>query len=141
MATPLSNFTINTNKAAASDAKLPTLRGAITVIDIDGTPVEFEHAAWGPNAAKDGKREYFSVRISPKDPALAARQAQMSNGRLATPAIENLPANFDAGKIGSGVVFETTEEERAAAVAAGKKPRSFFGTAIVLLPSGPGALA
>ena len=54
-----SNFTINANKGAARDPKLPTMRGEATILDIDGTPVPFEHAVWGPNApTEQGKREY-----------------------------------------------------------------------------------
>lgn len=140
-----SNFTINKNKSASSDAKLPTMRGEATIIDADGTPVEFEHAIWGPNPPKeDGKREYYSLRITPKDPALAARQAQMANGRIPTPDVPNAPDGYAeqpiAPTIGQGVLFERTREELEKAAAAGKKPTSFFGNVVVLLPSGPRAI-
>lgn len=132
---PFSNFTINRNNANGTNT--PTLRGKITVIDIDGKPVEFEHAAWGPNAAQGDKREYYSIRITPTDPALAARQAQMQNGNLPMPAVPNPIDGMTMDKIGAGAIFETTEAERQASIAAGKKARSFFGSALVLLPSGP----
>ena len=140
-----SNFTINSNRSAASDPKLPTMRGEATIIDRDGTTVQFEHAVWGPNApSEEGKREYYSLRMTPKDPALAARQAQMANGRIATPDVPNAPANYNTGtiapKIGQGVLFERTREELEKAAADGKKPTSFFGSVVVLLPSGPRAI-
>ena len=135
---PFSNFTINANRATNPNA--PTLKGAVTVIDTDGTAVEFEHAAWGPNAAADGKREYHSIVITPKDPALAARQTQIQNGKLPMPEVANAVEGLKLDRLGRGVIFETTPEERAAAEAAGKKVRTYFGSALVLLPSGPRAI-
>ncbi len=136
---PYSNFTINANRTTGTNA--PTLKGKITVIDIDGTAHEFEHAAWGPNAPlTDGKREYYSVAVTPLDPALAARQAQIVAGKLPMPEITNAPEGLKLDVLGRGVLFETNPEERAAAEAAGKKVRTWFGSALVLLPSGPKAI-
>ena len=140
-----SNFTLNANKGAARDPKLPTMRGEATILDVDGTPVPFEHAVWGPNApTEDGKREYYSLRITPKDPALAARQAQMANGRIETPDVPNARDDYNAGtiapKIGQGVLFERSRDELEKAASDGKKPTSFFGSVVVLLPSGPRAI-
>jgi hypothetical protein len=132
---PFSNFTLNANRATGPNS--PTLRGVVTVIDVDGTPVQFEHATWGPNAGAEGKREYYSIAITPKDPSLAARQAQIVNGRLPLPEIPNPAEGLDLDRLGRGVLFETTAEERAAAEKAGKKVRTYFGSALVLLPSGP----
>ena len=132
---PYSNFTINANRATGANS--PTLKGKITVIDIDGTAHDFEHAAWGPNApTDDSKREYYSVTVTPLDPALAARQAQIVAGKLPMTEIANAPEGLKLDTLGRGVLFETTKEERAAAEAAGKKVRTYFGAALVLLPSG-----
>ena len=136
---PFSNFTINANRT--TNPKAPTLKGKITVIDTDGSAHEFEHAAWGPNAPTEaGKREYFSVTVMPLDPALAARQAQIISGRIAMADVANAPDGLKLDTLGRGVLFETTPEERAAAEAAGKKVRTWFGSALVLLPSGPKAI-
>lgn len=136
---PYSNFTINANRATG--ANTPTLKGKITVIDTDGTAHEFEHAAWGPNAPTDAaKREYYSVNVTPLDPALAARQAQILAGKLPMAEVVNAPEGIKLDTLGRGVLFETTPEERAAAAAANKKVRTYFGSALVLLPSGPKAI-
>lgn len=135
---PFSNFTINRSKATSAEA--PTLRGRLTVIDVDGTPIEYEHATWGPTAPRDGQREYYGMQITPLDPALAARQSQIQNGKLGMPAVPNAPTGVNLDKLGRGVLFETSEEERKRAEAAGKKVRTYFGSALVLLPSGPRAV-
>lgn len=135
---PFSNFTINRNKGAGD--KAPTLRGKLTVIDVDGTPVHFEHAAWGPYPPRDGAREYYGVEITPLDPALAARQSQIQNGKLGMPAVPNAPVGVNLDKLGRGVLFETSDEEKKRAEAAGRKVRTYFGSALVLLPSGPRAI-
>lgn len=138
-----SNFTLNKN--ISKDPRHPTMIGQATIIDIDGTPVQFEHGVWGPNPPKEeGKREYYSLRMTPKDPALAARQQQMVHGRLPTPEVPNARDGYYeaaiAPTIGEGALFERSPEENAKGIADGKKPTSFFGSVVVLLPSGPRAI-
>lgn len=132
---PFSEFTINT--AYPKAANDPTIQGKITVI-VDGQPITASYSGWGPNApTKGGTRPYYSIRINPTDPALAAEQHAIRNGRMPAPAVPNANAGLKLDTIGEGVLFATTADEQADAVARGVKARSFFGGAIVLTAKGP----
>ena len=132
---PFSEFTINT--AFPKAANDPTIQGRLTVI-VDGRPVTASYSGWGPNApTKGGARPYYSIRINPTDPALAAEQHAIRNARMPAPPIPNANAGLKLDTIGEGVLFATTPEEQADAAVRGVKVRSFFGGAIVLTPKGP----
>ncbi len=134
MAQPkFSDFTLNFNPGARGNDKAPTLRGSAKVIDTDATSVEFEVAAWGPNKAQSGGPDFYSVTFTPKDPALAARQLK---SELDGP-VRNAIDGFEIKKLGTGRLFERTDEQIAAAKAGGKSLPKFNGHALVLLPSGP----
>ena len=106
-----SDFTLNFNPAARGNDKAPTLKGKAKVIDSDGTPTEFETAAWGPNKAQSGGPDFYNVTFTPKDPALAARQLKTELG-----PVRNQPEGFELTKLGTGRIFEHSDEELSAAV-------------------------
>ena len=132
---PFSEFTINT--AFPKAANDPSIQGKLTVI-VDGQPVPATYSGWGPNApTQGGSRPYYSIRINPTDPALAAEQHAIRNARMPAPPVPNPNAGLKLDTIGEGVLFATTPEEQADAAARGVKVRSFFGGAIVLTAKGP----
>ena len=132
---PFSEFTINS--AFPKAANDPTIQGKLTVI-VDGQPITATYSGWGPNApTSGGSRPYYSIRINPTDPALAAEQHALRTGRMPAGPVPNPNAGLKLDAIGEGVLFATTAEEQADAAARGVKVRSFFGGAIVLTPKGP----
>jgi len=128
-----SDFTLNFNPAARSNDKAPTLKGRAKVIDSDGAATEFDVAAWGPNKAQSGGPDFYNVTFTPKDPAHAARQLKTEFDGPVRNAIEG----FELARLGTGRLFERTDDQVAAAKAQGKSLPRFFGHALVLLPSGP----
>jgi hypothetical protein len=128
-----SDFTLNFNPGARGNDKAPTLKGKAKVIDGDGTPAEFDVAAWGPNKAQTGGPDFYNVTFTPKDPAHAARQLKTEIDGPVRNAIEG----FELKTLGSGRLFERTDEEIAKAKAGGKSLPKFYGHGLVLLPSGP----
>jgi hypothetical protein len=128
-----SEFTLNFNPGARGNDKAPTLRGSAKVLDTDGSPVEFEVAAWGPNKAQSGGPDFYNLDLRPKDPALAARQLKTT---LDGP-VRNTIEGFELKKLGAGRLFERSDDQVAAAKAGGKTLPKFNGHALVLLPSGP----
>jgi len=128
-----SDFTLNFNPAARGNDKAPTLKGRAKVIDSDGAATEFDVAAWGPNKAQSGGPDFYNVTFTPKDPAHAARQLKTELDGPVRNAIEG----FELAKLGSGRLFERSDEQIAAAKAQGKSLPRFFGHGLVLLPSGP----
>ncbi len=130
-----SDFTLNFNPGARGNDKAPTLKGKSKVIDADGSETEFEVAAWGPNKAQSGGPDYYNVTFTPKDPALAARQLKTEPG-----PVRNAIEGFELTKLGSGKIFERTDEEVTTAKAGGKNLPKFFGHVLVQLASGPVAV-
>jgi hypothetical protein len=128
-----SDFTLNFNPGARGNDKAPTLKGKAKVIDGDGTPTEFDVAAWGPNKAQSGGPDFYNVTFTPKDPAHAARQLKTEIDGPVRNAIEG----FELTKLGSGRLFERTDEQIATAKTGGKNLPKFFGHGLLLLPSGP----
>jgi hypothetical protein len=128
-----SDFTLNFNPGARANDKAPTLKGKAKVIDGDGTAVEFDVAAWGPNKAQSGGPDFYNVAFTPKDPAHAARQLKTE---LDGP-VRNAIDGFELTKLGSGRLFERGDDQIAKAKADGKTLPKFFGHGLVLLPSGP----
>jgi hypothetical protein len=128
-----SDFTLNFNPAARGNDKAPTLKGKARVLDTDGAATEFDVAAWGPNKAQSGGPDFYNVTFTPKDPAHAARQLRTEIDGPVRNAIEG----FELAKLGTGRLFERTEEELALGKATGKTLPKFFGHGLVLLPSGP----
>lgn len=132
MTKPFSEFTLNFNPGARSNDKAPTMKGKAKVLDAD-TAIEFDVAAWGPNKAQSGGPDYYNLTLTPKDPALAARQLKTEFDGSVPNAIEG----FELKKLGSGRIFERTDDDVRAATADGKAPPKFYGHALVLLPTGP----
>jgi hypothetical protein len=132
MSKQFSEFTLNFNSGARANDKAPTMKGKAKVIDDGGG--EFEVAAWGPNKAQSGGPDFYNLTLTPKDPALAARQlkTEMLEGD-----VPNAIEGFELKKLGIGRIFERTAEELNAGKATGKNLPKFYGHALVLLPSGP----
>jgi len=128
-----SDFTLNFNPGARGNDKAPTLKGKAKVIDGDGSATEFEVAAWGPNKAQSGGPDFYNVSFTPKDPAHAARQLKTELDGPVRNAIEG----FELTKLGSGRLFERTDDQIAKAKDEGKSLPKFYGHGLVLLPSGP----
>jgi hypothetical protein len=126
-----SEFTLNFNSAARGNDKAPTLRGKAKVIDAEGSATEFDVAAWGPNKAQSGGPDFYNVTLTPKDPAHAARQLKTELDGPVPNAIDG----FELSKLGTGRLFERSDEQLAAAKQDGKSLPKFFGHALVLLPS------
>jgi hypothetical protein len=103
------------------------------VVDADSTATEFEVAAWGPNKAQTGGPDFYNVTFTPKDPALAARTLKTEIDEPVPNAIEG----FELTKLGSGRLFERTDDQIAKAKGEGKALPKFYGHGLVLLPSGP----
>jgi hypothetical protein len=74
------------------------------------------------------------VTFTPKDPALAARTVKTELDGPVRNAIEG----FELKKLGTGRLFERTDEQISTASAEGKTLPKFYGHALLLLPSGPG---
>src|SRR5450631_4124088 len=121
-----SDFTLNFNPGARGNDKAPTLRGKATVLNADAA-TEFDVAAWGPNKAQTGGPDFYNITFTPKDPALAARQLKTELG-----PVRNQPEGFELTKLGSGRIFERSEDE----LAKNPKQPKFYGHGLVLLPSG-----
>lgn len=135
---PFSEFTVNNAYPKTKDD--PSLRGKLVVI-VDGQPVAATWAAFGPYApSEEGSRHYYRVRITPNDPELAAKQTSIKFGRMPMPDIANANAGLKLDTVGEGVLFATTDAEKADAEQRGVKVRSFFGGALVLTPQGPRAV-
>lgn len=132
MSKQFSEFTLNFNPGARSNDKAPTMKGKAKVLEGD-TPIEFDVAAWGPNTAQSGGPDFYNLTLTPKDPALAARQ--LKTGIDA--AVPNAIDGFELKKLGSGRIFERSDDELRAGTADGKSPPKFYGHALVLLPTGP----
>jgi hypothetical protein len=132
MSKPFSEFTLNFNAGARGNDKAPTMKGKAKVI-ADGGAAEFDVAAWGPNKAQSGGPDFYNLTLTPKDPAVAARQLKTEFGGEVPNAIEG----FELKKLGSGRIFERTDEELHAGKATGKNLPKFYGHALVLLPAGP----
>jgi hypothetical protein len=115
MSKQFSEFTLNFNNGARSNDKAPTMKGKVKVIEDGGG--EFEVAAWGPNKAQSGGPDFYNLTLTPKDPALAARQlkTEMLEG-----GVPNAIAGFELKKLGTGRIFERTAEELNAGKATGK---------------------
>ena len=128
-----SDFTLNFNPGARGNDKAPTLKGKAKVIDSDATPTEFDVAAWGPNKAQSGGPDFYNVTFTPKDPAHAARQLKTEIDGPVLNAIEG----FELTKLGTGRIFERTDDQIAKAKTEGKALPKFYGHGLVLLPSGP----
>jgi hypothetical protein len=120
-----SDFTLNFNPSARGNDKAPTLKGKAKVIDSDGTPTEFETAAWGPNKAQTGGPDFYNITFTPKDPAHAARQLKTELDGPVLNAIEG----FELTKVGTGRLFERTDAEIAKAKERGGTYRSSTATA------------
>jgi hypothetical protein len=116
-----SDFTLNFNPGARGNDKAPTLRGKSKVIDTDGTATEFDVAAWGPNKAQSGGPDFYNVTFTPKDPAHAARQLKTEIDGPVRNAIDG----FELTKLGSGRLFERTDDEIAKSKAGGKSLPKF----------------
>ena len=121
-----SDFTLNFNPGARGNDKGPTLKGKATVLYANAA-TEFDVAAWGPNKAGTGGPDFYNVTFTPKDPALAARQLKTELG-----PVRNKPDGFELTKLGSGRIFERTDEQ----LAANAKLPKFYGHGLLLLPSG-----
>ena len=132
MSKQFSEFTLNFNSGARSNDKAPTMKGKAKVIEDGGG--EFDVAAWGPNKAQSGGPDFYNLTLTPKDPALAARQLKTE---VAEGDIANAIEGFELKKLGTGRMFERTDEELSAGKATGKNLPKFYGHALVLLPSGP----
>lgn len=128
-----SDFTLNFNPAARGNDKAPTLKGKAKVIDSDGTPTEFDVAAWGPNKAQTRGPDFYNVTFTPKDPAHAARQLKTELDGPVLNAIEG----FELTKLGAGRLFERSDEQITRAKGEGKALPKFYGHGLVLLASGP----
>jgi hypothetical protein len=130
-----SDFTLNFNPGARTNAKAPTLKGKAKVLDPNNrrAGVDFEVAAWGPNKAQTGGPDFYNVTFTPNDPALAARQVNFPEPG----PVRNQPEGFELKKLGIGRIFERTDAELAAAHAKGTNLPKFWGHGLVLLPSGP----
>jgi hypothetical protein len=127
-----SDFTLNFNPGARGNDKAPTLKGKAKVLDTDGSATEFDVAAWGPNKAQSGGPDFYNVTFTPKDPAHAARPLKTEVG-----PVRNAIEGFELTKLGSGRLFERTDEQIAEAKSKGKTLPKFYGHGLVLLPSGP----
>jgi hypothetical protein len=128
-----SEFTLNFNPGARGNDKAPSLKGKSSVLDA-GVTTEYEVAAWGPNTAQTGGPDFYNVTLTPKDPALAARQLKTE---LKADEIPNAIAGFELKKLGTGRLFERSDAEIAAAKATGKNAPKFYGHALVLTGAGP----
>ena len=133
MSKQFSEFTLNFNAGARGNDKAPTMKGKTKVIT-DGAASEFDVAAWGPNKAQTGGPDFYNLTLTPKDPALAARQLKTE---VADGEIPNAIDGFELKKLGSGRMFERTDAELSAGKASGKTLPKFYGHALVLLPAGP----
>jgi hypothetical protein len=123
----VSDFTLNFNPGARGNDKAPTLRGKATVLHTDAA-TDFDVAAWGPNKASTGGPDFYNVTFTPKDPALAARQLKTELG-----AVRNKPEGFELTKLGSGRIFERSEDE----LAKNPKQPKFYGHGLVLVGGEP----
>jgi hypothetical protein len=87
-----------------------------------------------PNKAQSGGPDFYNLTLTPKDPALAARQlkTEVVDGEVPNPI-----DGFEIKKLGTGRIFERTTEELNAGKSTGKNLPKFYGHALVLLPSGP----
>jgi hypothetical protein len=132
MTEQFSQFTLNKNLGAKGNSKAPTMKGSAKVL-IDGSPTEFDVAAWGPNTAQTGGPDYYNVTLDPKDPALNARQLKTE---LKPGDVPNAIQGFELTRLGSGKIFERTEEEIAKARTQGKNLSRFYGHALVLTRAG-----
>jgi hypothetical protein len=128
-----SDFTLNFNPGARGNDKAPTLKGKSTVLD-GATVTEFEVAAWGPNKAQTGGPDFYNATLTPKDPALAARQLKTE---VDPGDVPNIIEGFELKKLGSGRLFERSDDEIASAKASGKSLPKFYGHALVLTGNGP----
>jgi hypothetical protein len=126
-----SDFTLNFNPNARGNDKAPTLKGRAKVQHGTGA-TEYDVAAWGPQKASTGGPDYYNVTLTPRDPALAARQVKTD---LAGP-IRNAPNGFELKSLGTGRIFERGDDELNAAAATGNKPPKFYGHGLVLLDGG-----
>jgi hypothetical protein len=133
MSKQFSEFTLNFNPGARGNDKAPTMKGKTKVIDGE-TASEFDVAAWGPNDAQTGGPDFFNLTLTPKDPALAARQLKTE---ITEGDVPNAVAGFEIKKLGTGRIFERNTEELNAGKATGKNLPKFYGHALVLLPTGP----
>jgi hypothetical protein len=133
MSKQFSEFTLNFNGGARANDKAPTMKGKTKVI-VDGVASEFDAAAWGPNQAQSGGPDFYNLTLTPKDPALAARQLKTE---FVEGDIPNAIEGFELKKLGTGRMFERSAEELSAGKDAGKNLPKFYGHALVLLPSGP----
>ena len=133
MSKQFSEFTLNFNTGARGNDKAPTMKGKTKVI-ADDVASEFDVAAWGPNKAQSGGPDFYNLSVTPKDPALAARQLKTE---VAEGDVPNAIEGFEIKKLGTGRIFERTMEELDAGKTAGKNLPKFYGHALVLLPSGP----
>ena len=124
-----SDFTLNFNPGARGNDKAPTLKGKAKVLDSDGTPTQFDVAAWGPNKAQSGGPDFYNLTFEPKDPAHTARQLKTELDGPVRNAIEG----FELTKLGSGRLFERSDEQIAKAKADGKALTENYGHALVLL--------
>lgn len=132
MSKQFSEFTLNFNGGARTNEKAPTMKGKAKILD-QNAAVEFDVAAWGPNKAQSGGPDFYNVTLTPKDPALAARQLRTEFEGAVPNAIEG----FELKKLGSGRIFERSDEELRVGQASGKSLPKFYGHALVLLPTGP----
>src|SRR5262249_34394840 len=132
MSKPFSEFTLNFNPGARANDKAPTMKGKAKV-PVDGDAVEFDVAAWGPNRAQTGGPDFYNITLTPKDPALAARQLKADMEEPVPNAIDG----FEIKKLGTGRIFERSDEDVRSGKAAGKNLPKFYGHALVLLASGP----
>ena len=129
-----SSFTLNVNPAASGNDKAPTLKGASKVLE-GAEATEFEVAAWGPNKPQTTSGpDYYNLSLRPKDPALAARQLR---SEVDASSIPNAIAGFEITKLGTGKIFERTDEEIARGKAQGKNLPKFYGHALALTKAGP----
>jgi hypothetical protein len=121
-----SDFTLNFNPAARGNDKAPMMKGDAAVLHADAV-TEYAVAAWGPNKAQTGGPDFYNATFTPKDPALAARQLKTELG-----PVRNQPEGFELKKLGTGRMFERTDDELA------KNPKlpKFYGRGLVLLPTG-----
>jgi hypothetical protein len=130
-----SKLTLAANAAACGNRRLPALTGTATVLDIDGRPVEFNVAAWGPTKPEGGRRPFYNVTLKPKElELLPLRPIAQAAGVL------NQPTRFELKKVGTGRIFERGDAEIDYARRSGKKLPRFSGYGLVLLPSGPAYL-
>jgi hypothetical protein len=125
-----SDFTLNFNPGARGNDKAPTLKGRAKVLH-GSAASEYDVAAWGPHKASTGGPDYYNVTLTPRDPALAARQIKTE---LA--AVRNQPEGFELKQLGSGRLFERADEELNAAARTGSKLPKLYGHGLVLLDGG-----